>query len=277
MRQVDLDRLALPHFETAVRVVAAQCQRQGVPFMLIGAIARDLLLNHLRDLGRGFRLTEDLDVSVMVPDWDAYHCIREGLLSHPSVDATDMVHRLMVHHMAVDLVPFGGLEQPIGYIEWPSDSRVMDVSGYREAFHEAEQIGLGDLVLRVVPLLAYVPMKVVTWRDRSFERDALDICTILLSYYDVAIDSIVETDTDLFELEDGDQDFIGARAYGRHVTNSRSVSPGLLGEMTRILEVETNRTRMAVSMGPTCHHDLERRLRLLDTLTEGARDAPEQG
>jgi predicted nucleotidyltransferase len=69
----------------------------------------------------------------------------------------------------IDLVPFGGVEDPAATIAWPPDrSIVMNVAGYREAFEAAPQVEIdAGLVVRVVSLPGLAILKLFAWADRG--------------------------------------------------------------------------------------------------------------
>lgn len=253
-------------------LIASECRRLNIPFMLIGAIARDVLLSHIRTIEEAFRLTEDLDISVSVGSWDVFRALREALLSHDAVSSTSRPHTLTIDGLSVDLVPFGGLEDPSGYVSWEKDYRVFNVEGYSEALGEAEFVRVSNIAVRVVPLPAYVPLKTLAWRDRAEARDAEDICTVLKSYYTAEIESILERHSDLFELESGDVDFVGARSYGRLVKGSPAVSEQLRSSMRKMLDDENRRYRLALDMGSGCHHDPDGRGAILSRFMQGLDD-----
>src|ERR1700730_16355068 len=69
--------LPLARLVGAVQAVAGP---QGVGFFLMGAAARDLMLRHVHNV-EPQRLTEDVDIAVMVRDWDAFEALRTGLIA----------------------------------------------------------------------------------------------------------------------------------------------------------------------------------------------------
>ena len=113
----------------------------GADFLLVGAMARDLLLHH----GQGVpitRATTDIDLGVAVRSWDEFRQLRDACVeSGPFTLGRPANHRL-VHRSGVplDLIPFGGVERENGIIEWPKDNAVMGVLGYREARATATQV-----------------------------------------------------------------------------------------------------------------------------------------
>lgn len=52
--------------------------RLSVPILLFGATARDVLFFHMHGIESG-RRTMDVDISVQLPDWDAYQRLSEKM------------------------------------------------------------------------------------------------------------------------------------------------------------------------------------------------------
>ena len=110
----------------------------GVDHLLIGAQARELLLYHVYDRPQG-RFTTDIDIVVMVEDWARYEELKGRLLSASARVQADQV--IPAHPEAspwqyrIDIIPFGGVENPPGEIHWPPDAEVrMNLTGCREAW-----------------------------------------------------------------------------------------------------------------------------------------------
>lgn len=183
----------------------------GVEVLVIGAVARDILIRHL--LGaRPERATKDVDVAVAVADWGAYDGLTSALQrsSGPS-------HRFVVDGVDVDIIPFGRIESPGRTITWP-DEMAMDVHGFAEAHRQAVVVRLpGGLEVRVASLAAQSALKVLAWRDRCHEgdKDAIDLRTILTAAsLGPNLDDLYELHPDLLERFDYDPPLAGAARLG---------------------------------------------------------------
>ena len=138
-----------------------------VDLLVVGAIARDLLLHY----GHGVpiaRATTHLDLGLAVAGWEEFNGLRRAFLSseHFTVGRPS-IHRL-VHRSGVplDLIPFGGVERDDGTVMWPEDEAVMGVLGYREARATAIEIVLPDrqsVATVCLPMLAILN----SWRGQS--------------------------------------------------------------------------------------------------------------
>jgi predicted nucleotidyltransferase len=85
--------------------------------------------------------------------------------------------------VAVDLVPFGEIEEPEGSIQWPGSGAVMTVIGFREGDEHATRIDLAPGVsVRVVTIPTLVILKVVAYYDRRKIDDLADVLFILENY-----------------------------------------------------------------------------------------------
>lgn len=137
--------------------------------MLIGATARLLQLDW--PLGHTGRTTEDVDFVVQVDDWSQHHELM-ALALQRGFEPKPEEHRLV--HTAtstcVDLVPFGGLENPEGTIKWPRSEFQMSVWGMLEAQQTAVDMQVADdISIRVVTLPCLVALKMFAWLDRRYQ------------------------------------------------------------------------------------------------------------
>ena len=63
-------------FET----VAEVAESLSIPFFVVGAMARDIILTQGYGIETG-RATQDIDLGVQVSDWDGYERLRVGLIA----------------------------------------------------------------------------------------------------------------------------------------------------------------------------------------------------
>jgi predicted nucleotidyltransferase len=132
-----------------IRQVVRAAESKGLRLFIVGAQARDLLLQYVYDLPV-HRATNDIDFGIIVESWDEFTKLRDDLI----VDKKFQPHRTMkqrlVHEsgLLVDLVPFGGLEEVSGKISWPPDfSIVMSTIGFREAFDSSIKLRVAEISL----------------------------------------------------------------------------------------------------------------------------------
>lgn len=125
-----IDSIQLSTCEAVCRI-AMTCE---VPFMIVGASARDLVMHH----GYGaaiLRATRDVDIAIQVSDWSAFDTMRDNLTKE-GYSKTDAPHRLMSSGgIPLDIIPFGPIENETGKIDWPPHGDVeMGVAGFQEAW-----------------------------------------------------------------------------------------------------------------------------------------------
>jgi len=62
-----------------VQALQDVAQALGINYFLMGAAARDLMLQHAHNIAP-FRLTVDVDFAVSVADWPSFESLRTALL-----------------------------------------------------------------------------------------------------------------------------------------------------------------------------------------------------
>src|SRR5690349_2008981 len=118
-----------------IRQVVQTGEEQRLRLFIIGAQARDLLLQYVYGLPIN-RATNDIDFGVVVESWDEFTSLRDVLIAGKHFQLDQTMRQRLVHEggLLIDLVPFGGLEEISGQISWPPEfSIVMSTVGFREA------------------------------------------------------------------------------------------------------------------------------------------------
>lgn len=225
MSNISLDlsnRLAADQVNIIRQVVHAATS-EGLGLFIVGAQARDLLIQYVYDLPV-HRATNDIDFGVVVASWDEFTNLRDALIASKNFHTHKTMKQRLVYKsgLLIDLVPFGDIEEASGQIAWPPDfSVVMSTVGFREAYDNSIQVRIGDnLIVRVASLPGLALMKIVAWDDRRFERDAQDLGLIMRHYLDAGNQDRVYTEQgDCFDLlnEEFDYEKASARVLGRDV------------------------------------------------------------
>lgn len=171
------------------------CKAIGVDYLVAGATARDLILHHVYGQ-RIRRRTEDVDIGIAVPDWDAFQRLKNALTGQPNFQLQGAPHAVFysagpgAEPLRIDFIPFGGVEDPNGRILWPpSGDAILSVRGFRAALADAIEIRLpASGVVRSASLAGLVLLKLFAWLDRGqpagVAKDALDLVTIVTGYAD---------------------------------------------------------------------------------------------
>lgn len=269
---MSLDFSEKPELRGLARVASAlqaAAAPLGVEFFLMGAAARDLILQHAYGI-EARRVTKDVDFAVMVRDWNAYDALRSALMTGGEFSARPgpATHRFLhTSGLPLDIVPFGGIERADRTFAWPPEhSTVFECFGMAEAFAASISVCLPEQVqLKVAPIPAQAVLKISAWRDRMHTypgRDAGDLFMFLRHYMDLGnFDRATTEHRDLFEANDFDYVEAGARLLARDMAR-------LLGRLgsERVLSIlspevdEAGKLLLAKQSGL----DLEHARRLLD-------------
>lgn len=191
----------------------------NTPFFVVGAMARYLVMELGYNVAAG-RVTQDLDLAVMVERWDAYDRLKQALVSTGKFAVDSRVpHRLLYEgEWPVDLIPFGPVESPAGVIAWPPDqAERMTVLGFQEILGQCLMVRVREgLEIPVAPLAGLAVMKLIAWHERRAERDAADLA-LLLRHYAAAgnEERLFGEQQDLLRAEGHDHERAGARLLGR--------------------------------------------------------------
>src|SRR5512147_210948 len=76
----------------------------GIPFFIVGAFSRDLILKH----GYGVeprRKTGDIDLGVEVANWEQFEKLKESLIGTGQFSLTPEKHRLRCGTILIDILP----------------------------------------------------------------------------------------------------------------------------------------------------------------------------
>jgi predicted nucleotidyltransferase len=181
----------LPQGVVAIyRDVYAIARGLHIPFLVVGATARDLILYY--GFGAAIeRGTRDIDFGIKISTWDDFHKMSAGLITKGFVQDLQIKHRF---HRAdadglpweIDIVPFGFDEQS-SEIAWPPNGDVvMTILGFHEALEHAIQVQIADdTSLNVCSPAAMVALKLVAWTERApanRQKDASDLLYLIRCY-----------------------------------------------------------------------------------------------
>lgn len=124
-----------PIILSAIKAVNAIARAQGIPYVLAGATARELILRNVFGRPPG-RRTLDVDFAVAVHDWAQFEGMKNALVQS-GLFQPDPKHLQRVRHpgaaetVIVDLIPFGDIETAERTIAWPpKGDTIMHVAGF---------------------------------------------------------------------------------------------------------------------------------------------------
>lgn len=246
-----------------------------VDLMLIGAAARDLLLQHLHGIDTR-RKTNDVDLAFAVADWPAYETMKAALVASGEFEPSKRIHHRLLCKIGlpIDIVPFGGIESPNAEIAWPPDGNdIMSVIGYAETRSAADDVLLpGDEPLAVPTLPMFALLKLFAWEDRyriQPGKDATDLLFVLdNAFRTMGLELLNEIAPELLEADDFDVDLAGAWMLGADVRTtidrfSRRCQ-AILAKVSTTLEREVDPDGSLTLIGQLHANDPERaRLKLI--------------
>ncbi len=255
-----------------------------IPFFVVGAAARDIILLY----GYGveiIRATEDIDLGVMVEDWDKFTQLKEAITGSGTFNQEKEPQRFFYKgNFPVDIVPFGQISKPKDTIEWPEFEGIeMSTLGFKESFDNSILVRLRtapDFEIRFASLAGLAAMKLISWKDKYPERnkDAKDLVFIMRNYIDAGNSERIYDgkDSDILEGDASDYELMSARLLGRDV--AAIITPESKKYIVKILNEETGEQdhyKLAVDMrqGPSyISNDFEAKLNLLEAFKKGFLD-----
>lgn len=203
------------------RQVSEVADELNMPYMVVGASARDLVLHH----GYGARIqraTTDVDFAVQVASWQSFSQLKQGLLNS-GFSETDVSHRLLnSENIPIDIVPFGTIENTNAEIAWPPNGEVvMSVVGFQEACNHAEWVCIQEHPAVIVPVVTPAGMallKLIAWMDRDANqrrKDARDFAYLCTEYDKIptVLNQLYDS-SELMESYDWDVTLAGACQLG---------------------------------------------------------------
>lgn len=209
---------------TVLTDLAAIANSNNIEFLVVGAMARDLIL----DCGFGIgivRATRDIDFGIRVADWGEYERL-VGLLKDNNWHCPENQQHRFVHEsgVPVDLIPFGAIETAEGEIRWPPHfNEALSVIGFGDAYADRWQARISaspPLEVGVASPAGQTFLKIVAWRDRGVTRggrDAADLRLLMERYLD--LDNVTRVAEEYPEWLDDDFDYplVSAKLLGADV------------------------------------------------------------
>lgn len=125
--------------------------------------------------------------------------------------------------IAVDIVPFGNLQQSDATICWPLDGeKAMNVLGFQEACDNAVMVRLQEKPPVDIPVATpagLALLKIVAWTDRQYnqgKKDAVDLYYLLDTYQSIpAMNERLFSDENLMIKYSWDSKLAGAYLLGK--------------------------------------------------------------
>lgn len=253
---LDLSDKIDPQTSGLLAIIKQTAESFGMPFFVIGATARDLILEFGYGVPTG-RMTKDVDLAVLIKRWKDYEQLKDALAATGEFTAdTRNVHRLVYQKtLPIDVIPFGPIAAPSGTITWPNQDTSMTVLGFQEIMDHSICVRIRDgLEVRVAPLAGIAIMKLIAWNERRGsdpEKDVADLALLLQHYVQAGnTDRLYDERADLLVSEQHDHDRAGARLLGQDM--AQLMSPQTKAAVLEILQShadpENNKDQLVIAL-----------------------------
>lgn len=226
-------------------------EKLGVKFFVIGATARDIILEINGE--QSGRRTQDIDIAITINKWEEFEKISEELteVENFSKDKEQKQRFLYLDKFQLDIVPFGGIMEENDKIYWPPDQDfAMNVLGFEEVQKETISITLDNKIeFEVVNLIGIVLLKIIAWKDRNHKgnKDADDLLFILKNYLNINLDRAVEQYYDeVYQIENYTELKASASLIGIDLKELTSNNSKLNDFLIEILTVEIEKKETSI-------------------------------
>lgn len=242
--------------------VAEAAATLGIPWVIIGATARDLIYENAFGI-EPRRRTSDVDLAIEVEDWDDYARLRTLLIANRAFQECGRERQRLrcgTTGLALDIVPFGGVERNQS-ITWPPDHDFrMTTHGLYDAMHTAIRVTLEaepDLEVQVVHPAVLVAMKIFAWADKPERRKDAGDAAFMISAYENIFDNrnrLFTEHADLLDQQDFDLEVAYAQMLGRDLATllrmpSRDELREVLGRQVHLADESRLAADMALQAG----------------------------
>lgn len=262
-----------PYMPTLLKRLATYFAGRGIPFYVVGAMARDMVLGLIHGRKQS-RKTNDLDIAIMIPDWSTYEKVSGALLTDPDFTKSPKQKQrwYFKERVILDIIPFGEIAKADKHIYWPPDETpAMSVSGFPAmAIAALEVIVDGELPIPVASIPGLFVLKLLAWKDRHREtnRDAEDITGILNEYLEINLDRTAQEHPDIFSIDDFTILKAGAYLMGRDIHHFLAEELPLQVEIRNIIVDELSKKEESILIRQTLEtHRLKRYEEVRDALS----------
>ncbi len=255
------------HAKSVLVEIEKVSQLLSIPYMIVGAFARDLLYRiHKKRLGRA---TQDIDFAIMLNDWEQFSELKNQLLAQGNFIASYVPHRLIFQadslDLPIDVVPFGAIAEPDQRVLWPPNQEpIMSTLGFQSAYKDALYIELDQILyFPILSLTGFALLKLFAWEDRKERgetKDAKDLQELLKTYFSLEEAWIYDHYDDLVEsLGDFVEEALyGPRILGWKMNQMLVDDPLAKTKVVEILQRETDSFgKLSLAMDPDPYGNYE--------------------
>ncbi len=262
---IDILKTVLPIFE-----------KEKVEYFIVGAFARDIGL-----LAAGYnepptRKTKDIDLAVMVGSHEEYEELISKLIQtkdlqpHPS----EPYRLLFKETYEVDFLPFGEIADKDGTVKIQTFE--LNMPGFEAIFPEVKTVETEEgLQIKFSSLSGVILLKLLAFDDRSLERskDIIDIDYILSNFYDLFVEEIVDSSSELIDLYQNEEIYfdklVSAHFIGRELRIILRKDNHLRERLNSILKKEIVTPKMSLLLPAT---NLDDNVKIFMAMMEGLND-----
>lgn len=203
-----------------LRLINEITHNNNCPYFLIGAKARDILLEYFGK-NEAQRATLDTDIAISCKNWDAFYKIKNAFIYNGAFVADDKhEHRVISKYGVLDILPFGNIGKEGPNIKWPPDYDIeFSLIGFDDAYKSAIDININDITIKITSSLGLALLKLLAWLSRKTQKDASDFSYFISNYLDFGNqDRFYEEHYDLL-AGNFDYTLSGCRLLGRDLKN----------------------------------------------------------
>lgn len=205
----------------------------GIDFYLIGAMARDVWINHISF--RNKRTTRDIDFCVYVKDLFQYKEVQKWLIEREGFtrDKSQPYRMYAPDGQMIDLIPFGEIEQDNAvFLDDPPME--LSVLGTKEITDSSIAI---DKTFKVITLPGLCVLKLIAWNDKPEIRakDLEDFNFLLHNYFSISGEGLYEQPFDDLLNNDFQPQIAAARMLGRQINEILNESARIRNKVLEIL------------------------------------------
>jgi len=240
--------LSIPYFGEVFDLVDEVMRKHKVAYYLVGANA--LSLEFLERGMKPIRATKDVDFALWLESMEQYRIISKALQQKgfAKVKNSNSGFYHPDYEVAMDLVPFGGIEQE-SWVRFRNKKVDLHVLGFKEVLENAKIIETEDRIIRVPPLAGMVILKIIAWADRPEDRpdDLEDILSVIELFYRLHEKEILTHHYDLIPGQgDLNEEVIGARFLGRKCHGILSQYRKLNERVLEIIQAEMKKGERSI-------------------------------
>lgn len=127
----------------AIKEIKKITDSQKIPFFIIGAFARDIIMEYCYGI-KAPRRTMDIDLGIQVSNWDKFNKLTDSLKKSGKFETLNEKQRIIYKDIIIDIIPFGDISDKNERIIWPSDDIILSVLGFTEVYQNSTLVRLSN-------------------------------------------------------------------------------------------------------------------------------------